>query len=81
VYLAYVYQITRDPNDPGTKTSTPAADSANPDVALAGREVVVLGSIGSAPCINYPAGPDCIPADEVTHTLDTLQDSLREDQP
>lgn len=81
VYLAYVYEIAGNPNDPGTKTSRPAANPPNPDVALAGSEVVILGSIGTPLCSNYPAGSDCIPADEVTHTLDTIQDSLREDQP
>src|SRR5258706_3462700 len=49
------------------------ADHANPDVALAGSEVVILGSIGTPPCSSHPAGSDCIADDSGTHTLGTIR--------
>lgn len=75
VYLAYVFENTADPESTGQKTSRVTriqADPANPDVALPG-ETVLIGAIGTPPCSAQPAGADCIPADEVSHSIDWLR--------
>jgi glucose/arabinose dehydrogenase len=72
VYMTYVYEPTADPNFTGARTSRltrATADPANPDVALAGSEIVILGSVGTAPCSAQPAGADCIPADGSSHSI------------
>jgi glucose/arabinose dehydrogenase len=61
VYLGFVYEPTGNPNDPGPKTSRlirVTANPANPDVALAGSQVILI---------------DAIPANGTSHTLDTLR--------
>jgi glucose/arabinose dehydrogenase len=61
VYLAYVFEPGGDPNDTGPKISRltrVTADPQNPDVALAGSEVILL---------------DNIPADGGGHTAGTLR--------
>src|SRR5258707_2410807 len=76
VYLTYVFEEGGNPNDTGPKTARftrVTADPANPDVALAGSEVVILGSIGTPPCSSHPAGSDCIADDSGTHTLGTIR--------
>jgi glucose/arabinose dehydrogenase len=76
VYLTYVYEGGGNPNDQSAKTSRltrVTANPSNPDVALPGSEVIVLGTIGTAPCSAQPAGADCIPADGGSHTLGSLQ--------
>jgi glucose/arabinose dehydrogenase len=76
VYLLYTYEENHNPNSIGPKTSRLTRVTANPsntDVALANSEVVILGSIGTAPCSNYPAGSDCIPSDSDSHTVGTLR--------
>ena len=49
------------------------ADPSNPDVALPGSEMVILGSIGTPPCSAQPAGSDCIAADGGSHTIGTIR--------
>src|SRR5437870_4781558 len=74
VYLFYTYEPNGNPNDTAPKTSRltrVTANPTNPDVALANSEIVLLGSIGAAPCSQYPAGSDCIGSDSVEHTADT----------
>ena len=76
VYLTYVYEGGGNPNDQSAKTSRltrVTASSSNPDVALPGSEVIVLGTIGTAPCSAQPAGADCIAADGGGHVLGSLQ--------
>ena len=76
VYLSYVYENAGNPNDSGPRTSRLTrvrANPSNPDVALPGSEVVILGSIGTPPCSAYPIGADCIGADGGSHTLGTLR--------
>ncbi|MEV8513211.1 LamG-like jellyroll fold domain-containing protein [Dactylosporangium sp. NPDC051484] len=75
VYLTYVYENTANPDAAGPKTSRlvrVTADPNNPDVALPGSETVILGSVGTAPCSNQPAGADCIPADGGSHSIGGL---------
>ena len=76
VYLLYTYEPNGNPNDTAPKTARltrVTANPTNPDVALANSETVILGSIGTAPCSQYPAGSDCIGQDSVEHTADTLR--------
>jgi glucose/arabinose dehydrogenase/fibronectin type 3 domain-containing protein len=75
VYMTYVYEPTPDPNSSGARTSRltrATADPANPDVALANSEIVILGSVGTAPCSAQPAGADCIPADGSSHSIGNI---------
>jgi glucose/arabinose dehydrogenase len=72
VYTTYVYESGGDPQsqDPRTSRLTRiTADPTNPDVALPGSEVVLLGSVSGAGCSAQPAGADCIPAESVAHTI------------
>lgn len=76
MYLLYTYESGGNPNDPGPKTarmSRVTADPSNSDVVLANSEVVILGTMDTPPCSDYPAGTDCIPADSYTHTIGTLR--------
>jgi glucose/arabinose dehydrogenase len=76
VYLLYTYENAGNPNDSSPKTARLTrvkADPANPDVAIQGSEVVLLGSIGTGPCSNYPDGSDCIGSDSDSHTIGTLR--------
>src|SRR5882672_4398521 len=59
VYMTYTFENAGNPNDSSPKTSRLVrvnADPANPDVALAGSEIVILGTIGNPPCDAQPAG-------------------------
>src|SRR5918911_1994045 len=76
VYLLYTYEEGGDPNNAGPKTARltrVTTNPSNPDVALTNSEVVILGSLGTPPCSNYPAGSDCIPSDSKSHTVGTLR--------
>jgi glucose/arabinose dehydrogenase len=76
VYLLYTYEPNGNPNDTAPKTARLTrvqANLANPDVVLANSEIILLGSIGTAPCSQYPAGSDCIGNDSVEHTVDSLR--------
>jgi glucose/arabinose dehydrogenase len=76
VYLLYTFEEGGNPNDPGPKTARltrVTADPAHPDVALPGSEVVLVGRLGYPPCDRYPAGADCLPADELSHTIGTVR--------
>jgi glucose/arabinose dehydrogenase len=75
VYMTYTYENAGDPNSTAPRTSRlvrVTASSSNPDVAQAGSETVILGSIGVPPCSAYQTNADCIPADSGTHTLGSL---------
>ena len=76
VYLLFTREDGGDPNSPGAKVSRlirVTADPVNPDVALAGSEVVILGSIGTPPCSAQPPGADCIPSDSNSDSIGTLR--------
>ena len=59
VYLSYTFENAGNPNDTGaaarrgSRASRPSP--SNPDVALAGSETTILGSIGTPPCSALPA--------------------------
>jgi glucose/arabinose dehydrogenase len=75
IYMSYVFENTGNTNDTGAKTSRfsrVTANPANPDVALAGSETVILGSVGTPPCSAQPPGSDCIPADGSSHTIGSI---------
>ena len=76
VYLAYTYEPNGNPNDAAPKTNRLTrmqVDPANPDVVLPNSEVVLLGSIGTAPCSNYPDGSDCIGSDSDSHSVGAIK--------
>ena len=76
VYLAYTYEPNGNPNDPAPKTNRLTrmqADPSNPDIVLANSETVLLGSIGTAPCSNYPDGADCIGSDSDSHSAGMIR--------
>ncbi len=76
VYLLYVFETTGNSSDLGPKTARLTrvkADAANPDVAQAGSEVVLMGKIGTAPCSNSPVGADCMASDATAHTIGTVR--------
>src|SRR6202008_626192 len=57
VYMTYTFESGGDTNSASPRTSRLVrvqADPSNPDVALAGSEVTILGSIGTPPCSNFP---------------------------
>lgn len=73
-YLLYTFENGSNPVGMGRKTARLTrvkANANNPNVASPGSEVVILGSIGTPPCPNN--GNDCIPSDEVSHTIGTLR--------
>ena len=76
VYLLYVYEGGGNPGDNGPKTARLTrlqADPANPDVALANSEVVLLGTLSNAPCSQYAEGSDCMASDSIAHTIGTVR--------
>jgi glucose/arabinose dehydrogenase/chitodextrinase len=76
VYLAYTYEPNGNPNDTAPKTNRLTrmqADPANPDVVLPNSEIVLLGSIGTAPCSNYADGADCIGSDSDSHSAGMIR--------
>ncbi len=76
VYLLYVYEPNGNSADTSPKTARLTrvkADPANPDVAQAGSEVVLMGKIGTAPCSSSPAGSDCMGSDSPAHTVGTVK--------
>lgn len=76
VYLLYVFEPFGNPNDASPRTARltrVTADPNNPDVALPGSEITILGTLGTPPCSQYPAGSDCIADDSNTHTIGTVQ--------
>jgi glucose/arabinose dehydrogenase len=72
VYLSYTYESAGDPNSNAPRTSRLTRVTASGDVAVAGSETTILGSLGTPPCSQYPPGADCIAADSGTHTLGAL---------
>lgn len=76
VYLSYVYDSTPGLNNQGPKTGQVIRITANGNVAVAGSEVVLIGSVvGDAlnpSCTDYPDGTDCIASDHSAHTTDSL---------
>ena len=75
VYMSYTFENAGNPNSSGARTARltrVTADPANPDTALPGSEVVILGSVGTPPCSALPASADCIGSDGGSHTLGSL---------
>ena len=76
-YLLYTYE-SAEPPDPASHAPRTArltrvtADPANPDVALPGSEVVLLGTWSTPPCNAVPLA-DCMPADSDSHTIGTVR--------
>ncbi|MCI0615592.1 PQQ-dependent sugar dehydrogenase, partial [bacterium] len=76
VYLLYVFEPFGNPDHHNPRTARltrVTADPSNPDVALPGSEVVLLGTLGIPPCSLYDPGSDCIADDSDSHTIGTVQ--------
>ncbi len=76
VYLLYVFESGGSPTSTGPKTARLTrvrANPANPDVVLAGSEVVLVGKIGDPPCSKHGTGADCIASDSAVHTIGTVR--------
>ncbi len=76
VYLLYTFEGGGNPTDTGPKTarlSRIKADPNNPDIAQANSEVVLMGTISTAPCSNQPPGSDCMASDSGAHTIGTVR--------
>ncbi len=75
-YVLFTREEGGNPNDASPKVSRlirVTANPSNPDVALPGSELILLGSIGTPPCSSSPTGSDCIPSDSNTHSIGTLR--------
>jgi glucose/arabinose dehydrogenase len=72
VYLSYTYESAGNPNSNAARTSRLTRVTASGDVAVAGSETTILGSLGTPPCSQYPQSADCISADSGSHTLGSL---------
>jgi glucose/arabinose dehydrogenase len=72
VYVAYTYE--NDPSDySGSKTARLSRFTASGDTASLSSEKVILGtSVGSA-CQNFPAGADCIPSENPSHSVGQIR--------
>jgi glucose/arabinose dehydrogenase len=76
VYLLYVFEWNNNPTSHQPRTARltrVTADPNNPDVALPGSEITLLGTIGIPSCSNYPPGSDCIADDSDSHSIGTVQ--------
>ncbi|HYE26027.1 MAG TPA: PQQ-dependent sugar dehydrogenase [Clostridia bacterium] len=72
IYISYVYEDGGDPTSTAPRTervSRIQADPNNPDIALAGSELVILGTKNTLPC---NPGEDCIVNEIAAHTVDHL---------
>jgi glucose/arabinose dehydrogenase len=75
VYLLYTFENAGNPNSGAPRTARltrVTANPGNPDVMLPGSEITILGSVGTPPCSSQPAGADCIPIDDQSHTIGTV---------
>ena len=75
VYLLYVFEPSSPPTDTArtARLTRVKADLANPDVAQANSEIVLMGKINTAPCSSQPAGADCMASDSGAHTVGTVK--------
>ena len=76
VYLLLTREEAGNPSSPDAKVSRlirVTADPTNPDVALPGSEIIILGSVGTPPCGAQPPGADCIPSDSISDSIGTLR--------
>jgi glucose/arabinose dehydrogenase/endonuclease YncB( thermonuclease family) len=72
VYLLYTYE--NDINQySGSKTGRLARYTANGDTASPASEFVVLGHWVGPSCEGFPAGYDCLPSDNLSHSVGTMQ--------
>lgn len=72
VYLLYVFEGNNDPNSHNPRTARltrVTADPNNPDVALPGSEITLIGSVATLPC---PPNSDCISDVSDSHTIGTV---------
>src|SRR5262249_36822865 len=72
VYLLYTYE-----DNPavfsGSKTARLARYSASGDTASVSTEFVVLGQWVGPSCTLFPAGYDCMPSDDLSHSIGSIK--------
>ncbi|HEX5090526.1 MAG TPA: LamG-like jellyroll fold domain-containing protein [Nocardioides sp.] len=76
IYMTYTFENAGNSNSSAPRTARLVrvqADPANPDVALAGSETVILGSVGTPPCTALPDSADCIGSEGGSHTLGSIR--------
>lgn len=72
VYLLYVYE--NDGADySGPKTARLTRVTASGDSASPASEAVILGTTVGRSCNDFPAGTDCIPADNPSHSVGSIR--------
>jgi len=72
VYLIFTYE--NDPVDySGPKTSRMIRVTASGDVASAASAVTILGTMVGSSCKNFPAGSDCLPSDNPSHSAGNIK--------
>src|SRR5262249_23796174 len=72
VYLLYTYEDNPN-NFSGSKTGRLARYTANGDTASVASEYVVLGHWVGAACSQFPVGYDCIPSDDLSHSVGNIK--------
>ena len=72
VYLLYTYEDNAA-NFNGTKTARLSRVTAVGDAASFSTAVTVLGTMVGSSCHNFPAGADCIPSDQPSHSIGQIK--------
>jgi len=72
VYLAYTYE-NNAADYSGTKTARLTRVTAVGDTASRSSETVILGTVTGTSCQNFPAGADCIPSDNPSHSVGQIR--------
>ncbi|MGH2492145.1 MAG: PQQ-dependent sugar dehydrogenase, partial [Candidatus Limnocylindria bacterium] len=72
VYLLYTYEDNAV-NYSGPKAGRLTRVTATGDVAAPSTEVVLLGTVVGGSCNNYPIGADCIPSDDLSHSVGNIK--------
>lgn len=68
VYLLFTYENNASDYN-GTKTARLSRFTASGDTASLSSEAVILGASVGSSCQNFPAGADCLPSDNPSHSI------------
>src|SRR4030095_5999624 len=72
VYLLYTYE-NNAANYSGPKTGRLTRVTVTGDIAAPASAVTILGTSVVAGCNNFPAGADCIPSENPSHSVGTIK--------
>lgn len=72
IYLLYAYEPTQT-DDATAKTGRLSRYTVVGDTAAPATEKIILGTLGNAPCSQYPVGADCIPQDWYGHGVGSVR--------